>query len=224
MIGVAIDSQEGKKVNRVLKDKPAESAGMKDGDVILKCSGITLRNREALVKIIQAPQDQPLTLMVQRRKYADDGKTVQSQEELEFTVKAIKNETARQSGAATPNPYGKFLLEHLSAGNSRPTDTQPVARLPALQPAEAELSGPASQGQCRDDEADAAAYRGSEKVAERLGQLTIQVMREVADPAGMSAASLRWARIGIYMEGRQAWQERMGIRPEVAGGRGDAMD
>lgn len=26
------------------------------------------------------------------------------------------------------------------------------------------------------------------------------------------------------MEGRQAWQERMGIRPEVAGGRGDAMD
>ena len=124
MIGVAIDSQEGKKVNRVLKGKPAESAGMKDGDVILKCSGITLRNREALVKIIQAPQDQPLTLMVQRRKYADDGKTVQSQEELEFTVKAIKNETAKQSGAATPNPYGKFLLEHLSAGNSRPGAAQ----------------------------------------------------------------------------------------------------
>lgn len=124
VIGVAIDSREGVKVNRVLKGKPAESAGMKDGDVILKCSGITLRNREALVKIIQTAQDQPLTLMVQRRKYADDGETVQSQEEIEFTVKAIKKETAKQSGAATPSPYGKFLLEHLYAGNSRPGAAQ----------------------------------------------------------------------------------------------------
>lgn len=53
-------------VSKVLPDSPAEQAGLKAKDQLVKANGEVIENARSLIKIIQASADKPLNLEVQR--------------------------------------------------------------------------------------------------------------------------------------------------------------
>ena len=115
--------QAGVHVRDVTGNSPAKKAGLREGDVIVACNGIKLRDREALVHIIQAARDQPLELKVRRT----DGETV------EVTVRAEKRERIE---GAPQLPYRQFQDQQMwrrsapgSPDRSGPRQTEEIERL-----------------------------------------------------------------------------------------------
>lgn len=87
VIGVVIEEgEQGVRVNKVMDGKPGAAAGLKDGDVLKSCNAIALRDRSALVNIIQAAQDQELVLSVQR---GGEGAEVAT---IDIKVTPVRNE------------------------------------------------------------------------------------------------------------------------------------
>lgn len=95
VIGVVIDqSDQGVRVNKVMEGKPAATAGIQAGDVVVSCNAISLRNRNALVDIIQAAQDQELVFSVRRPGEGDKF------EAIEVKVTPVRNEHVKKEDSS----------------------------------------------------------------------------------------------------------------------------
>ncbi len=66
-IGVTIDIREDQvKIARPMKGTPAEEAGLKEGDVILRVDGETVRSSDVAASLIRGPADTQVSLTIRR--------------------------------------------------------------------------------------------------------------------------------------------------------------
>ncbi|WP_456324929.1 RIP metalloprotease RseP [Desulfonauticus submarinus] len=100
-------------IGKVIQNSPAETAGLKPGDLILKVNNTPISTWEELVKIVKENQEKPLSLTIQRGKYVY---SLTVTPEIK-TVRNIFGETIKtpQIGIVAGNNFKTYKLNFFSS-------------------------------------------------------------------------------------------------------------